>query len=473
IVVYRLFFHRLHKFPGPFGAKLTRFYAVSRASKNIQYHKEVAKMHEQYGDFIRTGPREICIVRKSAVALIYGPNSECRKSTWYSQVSSDYKKCSIHLTRNFNDHRKRRKAWDRSLSTKALSIYEPQIKSKTDFFIKQLDARAGKPVDVTAWSMLFSFDIMGVVGFGKDFNNLTSGNEHPAIRAVHEHIAFLGVMSNIPWLLNLIGSMPGASAGYSGFFNWCANELEEKQKTWDSEQEPQDIVAWLLKSFKGKDQSASPSEAALHEDIRVVIVAGSETTASTLANIFYYLAKYPATLRKLQNFLDQSMPGGASDWSYEKVKAITFIDHIINETLRLKPVLLTGASRVTPAKGLQVDEVYIPGDTNVFVPAQLIQTHPRYHSQALEFVPERFGERKKEMDTEDAPFFPFSLRPYSCPGKNLALISLRMTISSIAQHYNISFAPGETGENFDKEAMETFTTTLPPLLLQFTPRQSN
>lgn len=34
--------------------------------------------------------------------------------------------------------------------------------------------------------------------------------------------------------------------------------------------------------------------------------------------------------------------------------------------------------RVTPAEGLQVDEVYIPGDVNVLVPTQLIQAHERY-----------------------------------------------------------------------------------------------
>jgi cytochrome P450 len=135
----------------------------------------------------------------------------------------------------------------------------------------------------------------------------------------------------------------------------------------------------------------------------------SETTATTLASIFFYLAKYPTTLKKLQVQLDQAMPGGASNWSYEKVKSVTFIDDIINETLRLKPALLTGGYRCTPAQGLQVDEVYIPGDINVFVPMQLIQTDERYYANAREFIPERWGERKIEMATNDAPFFPFSL----------------------------------------------------------------
>lgn len=215
----------------------------------------------------------------------------------------------------------------------------------------------------------------------------------------------------------------------------------------------------------------------------------SETTASTLATVLFYLVKYPATLQKLQRLLDDAMPGGPKEWSYEKVKTVTFINDIINETLRLRPALLTGGYRVTPAKGLQVDEVYIPGDVNVFVPIQLIQTNKRYCKDAHQFIPERWGERRDEMGTDSVPFLPFSLGwyplimygldfqqnlwlttftgPYSCPGKNLAILSLRIAISSIAQQFNITFAPGETGEKFDKEALDTFTTTLPPLLIQF------
>lgn len=146
-----------------------------------------------------------------------------------------------------------------------------------------------------------------------------------------------------------------------------------------------------------------------------VLTATSETTATTLASIFYFLAKYPSTLKKLQGLLDQAMPGGASDWSYEKAKSVTFIDDIINEALRLKPALLTGGYRCTPPEGLQIDEVYIPGDINVFVPTQLIQTDERYYPKAQEFIPDRWGEQKVEMATGDAPFFPFSLGLFHPP----------------------------------------------------------
>jgi len=103
------------------------------------------------------------------------------------------------------------------------------------------------------------------------------------------------------------------------------------------------------------------------------------------------------------------MPGGYTNWSYEKAKSIPYLDEIINETLRLQPALMTGGARETPAKGLQIDSTYIPGNINVVMPVYLIQRDPRWWQQGEEFVPERFGELRKEMGTDEAPYLPFSL----------------------------------------------------------------
>lgn len=199
-----------------------------------------------------------------------------------------------------------------------------------------------------------------------------------------------------------------------------------------------------------------------------MIVAGSETTATTLATVLYYLSKYPNIQEKLQTQLDAALGSG---WSYEDVKTVTFIDDVINETLRLKPALLTGGHRVTPPQGITVDGTFIPGDTNVFVPTHRIQTDPRYWREAAAFIPERFGERRAELGTDGAPFLPFTLGAYQCPGKNLAFMSLRIALSRVLREFDVAFAPGETGEAFDRDAQDTFTTTLPPVMIRFTKRR--
>jgi cytochrome P450 len=103
------------------------------------------------------------------------------------------------------------------------------------------------------------------------------------------------------------------------------------------------------------------------------------------------------------------MPGGYDEWSYDKVKSVSYVDDFINETLRLKPALLTGGARETPSKGLQIGETFLPGNTNVLVPTWLIHRDERYWQQPEEFIPERFGDKRVEMGTDNAPYLPFSL----------------------------------------------------------------
>ncbi|KAI1372782.1 putative benzoate 4-monooxygenase cytochrome P450 [Hypoxylon crocopeplum] len=463
MTIYRLFFHRLRNFPGPIDVKVSRLFSAFRAANSGKYYNEIGQMHEEYGDFVRTGPRELSIRRKSVVSSIFGPNSKCLKSTWYMQQDVDSRRSSLHLATDRDDHRRRRRAWDRGLSIKALNAYEPRIKVLVDSLVSQISQQT---VNVTAWTMFLTFDSVGEVGFGKSFGCVSSGIEHSAIKGIHDHMAVLGVMGLVPWLLNLLTRIPGATAGYAPMFSYCASRVEENRKTFDPEEYPTDVMSWLLKAVVEKDISASPTEKSLEEDARALLVAGSDTSASTLASALFYLAKFPLVLKKLQAQIDIAMPSPA-DWTYEKMKSITYLDNIIDEVLRLKPALQTGGYRETPAQGIEIDGQYIPGYTNVFVPQKVIHLDERYWKQAKEFIPERFGERSIEMETDGAPYMPFGSGAFSCPGKNLAMMMMRIAISRIAQHFDILFAPGETGEEFDNGAIDAFTTILPPLMLEF------
>ncbi|VUC23528.1 unnamed protein product [Clonostachys rosea] len=490
ILIYRAFFHRLRNIPGPFGARLSKLYAAYLSSKEVKYHEELGKLQMEYGDFIRTGPREICIVRKSAVRLMHGPDSVCRKTTWYSQVTTDPMKTSVHTTRDHEVHRRRRKAWERGVAIKVLPSYEPRISELVEIFVDQISQ--GSPVNATDWSMFLAFDIMGKVGFGKDFDCLVEGRKHPAIGGMDESMETISTIGQIPWLLYYLSRIPGATAGYTGFFKMCSDEIEKKFDRWQPDQAPNDIMSWLLKAFMEKDPSAPPSKEAFNEDSRVMIVGGSGTTATTLTTTLFYLIKNPAILHKARTQVDFALPN-SEDWTYENVKKITYIDDIINEALRLKPPVLVGGPRVTPANGLQVDKKFIPGDVNVIVPIQLLQTDPRYWKRSKEFIPERFGEKREEFGTSDAPFFPFQLGKnlslhsnekdpspsydtdwptgaYSCPGKNLTYMSLRMALSRILQELEFKFAPGEDGTRFDTEWKETFGATPPDLFIEFSRR---
>ncbi|KAK7752943.1 hypothetical protein SLS62_005102 [Diatrype stigma] len=302
-------------------------------------------------------------------------------------------------------------------------MYEPRIKKNIDLYVSRVSQE--EAVDATDWSMYLAFDIIGKIGLGTNFGCLARGASHPAIQEIHGYMEILGALSHVPWLMRLISCIAGV--------NWQPNER------------PRNIVSWLVKAFVEEDVSAPPSIAALHEDSHTIIAAGSETVATTLAAILYYLAKHPVVIRKLQTKIDAIMPTTA-DCNSEKMKLIPYVDDIINEALRLKPPVLLGGPRVTPPEGIRIEKHYIPGDVIMSIPVQKIQTDERYWKRGSEFIPERFGELR---------------RAYACIGKNLALMTLRMATCRIAQEFDVVFAPGENGETFDKGAKYQTTRANP------------
>lgn len=46
----------------------------------------------------------------------------------------------------------------------ALAIYEPRVQAKVELLLSRIAAQEGKPIDMTEYSMFFSFDVMGDVG---------------------------------------------------------------------------------------------------------------------------------------------------------------------------------------------------------------------------------------------------------------------------------------------------------------------
>ncbi|KAI4599031.1 hypothetical protein KJ359_002448 [Pestalotiopsis sp. 9143b] len=239
----------------------------------------------------------------------------------------------------------------------------------------------------------------------------------------------------------------------------------------DKEQDPADIASWLLKAVQEKDVSAAPSPQAIDDDARLILLAGSDTTATTLSHCLFLLVKHPGEQEKLQALLDAAIPGGPDNWTFEKARSVKYLDDFISEALRVKAPLMLAGPRETPKNGLQVDEAHIPGGVNVLVPTGQIHRDPRYWKQADEFIPERWGDRRDEMGTDESPYLPFLLGAYACPGKSVARLSVRTALSLILMHFDVSFAPGEDGEAFDKDFLDTFVVTLSPLRLCFTARK--
>lgn len=110
-----------------------------------------------------------------------------------------------------------------------------------------------------------------------------------------------------------------------------------------------------------------PNHMRLIGDSRLVIVAGSDTTAATLTHLFYYIAQDPSHTETLGKELKPlTQPDGTFD--NKDLMNTNYLGGMINEALRLHPPVPSGLSRQTPAEGIMIGEMQVPGDIIVSVP---------------------------------------------------------------------------------------------------------
>ncbi|KAH8800518.1 putative benzoate 4-monooxygenase cytochrome P450 [Flagelloscypha sp. PMI_526] len=475
IAVHRLFFHRLRSFPGPFFAKLTRLWAFWVQKEDMQMHLIIHRLHDQHGDIVRIGPREISIRKSAAIPIIYGPSSKCTKSPWYSRHNLPEHDNGLINLRDPSEHRRRRRAWDRGLNAQSLSVYEPRVESKADSLICQLrlQAHSESPINMTAWCGFFAFDVMGDIGLGKDFQSVETGTEHPAMTFIHLATRIVALGGTLPWLMRLRTLFPRkASAGYIALIEYSSERVFEKQRTLVPDSKPQDVISWLVKARFAEDKSA-PSQRALQEDARLLIIAGSDTTASVLVNAVYYLTSHPKVTESLQKVLDIACPDGAASWSYTAIKQIPLLDYIIHETLRLAPPTPGGITRLSPKEGLIIDDVYIPGNVVVSVPMYTIHRDERYFERAEEFITERWAKEGlvHGPDASMEGYNPFTQGAYACVGRQAAWMELKTALSKLFLNFDFAFESAEGADYFGKNQKDTFTLTVPPLKMILTERR--
>ncbi|PHH91256.1 hypothetical protein CDD83_1173 [Cordyceps sp. RAO-2017] len=299
------------------------------------------------------------------------------------------------------------------------------------------------------WTMFYSFDVLGLVGFSEDFKQLESGQEHYAIRGVHDQVFMLGLLNQIPWLSYPLNALQPLSGGFGVFKMYC-NEMVKKS------------------ALGGKFQTTESPVLVCLEPKRW----GSDTTGNTLACALHYLCVNPSAYKKLQEQLDSIISDEGTSLSYANIRKIAFLDAILKETMRLKPAVPGGQPRVTPVGGLHIGDIWIPGDINVLVPQYALQRDDRFFHRASEFLPERWLENRNSWALDEQAYFPFQIGPRACVGKEFAMMSMRILLARIALNFDIAFAPGEDGVEFDTRARDYLAIDVGPLYLVFSERRS-
>jgi hypothetical protein len=209
----------------------------------------------------------------------------------------------------------------------SLVTYEPYVDDCARIFCQRLD-EAGVALDMAHWFQCYAFDVIGEITLSERFGFLDSGVDvGGVISALQDNVMYstlVGIYSSLnPYLFSVMsGFRLGGEAG-KAYLNVFIDQSVAKRKmepaAFTKEQEvaihqaedggrPQDFLSrWL--AFHAEDPTRFMT---FNVFVGMIsnIVAGSDTTSTTLSGILYYLLKNPHTLAKLRDEISDFQRNG-------------------------------------------------------------------------------------------------------------------------------------------------------------------
>lgn len=198
-----------------------------------------------------------------------------------------------------------------------------------------------------------------------------------------------------------------------------------------SKDEFNDLLNMLLET-RYEDTGEGMSVKQLIDEIKILFIAGHETTANALTFTLYLLGNNPEVQQKvLEEIL--KIESETND-VVEQLQKMTYTNAVLNESMRLYP-----PAWITDRQNVEDDTLAgfsIKEGTLIGVSFYELHRNPKYWNNPDKFDPERFlGEQKKHSMQY---FYPFGAGPRMCIGAGFAIYEMCLTVSYIIKKYKIT-----------------------------------
>jgi cytochrome P450 len=163
-------------------------------------------------------------------------------------------------------------------------------------------------------------------------------------------------------------------------------------------------------------------------------VAGHETTATSLGFTFLELVRHPAILERAREEISREVGEGPVEAAH--LPKLRYLDAIITESLRLRPVLPIVARYLE--RQLTIGPYSLPQGTLVCPCIYLTHRRPEIYPDPEAFRPERF------VDNPPSPsaYFPFGGGVRRCIGRAFALFEMKVVLAHLLPRMTLELAPG-------------------------------
>ncbi len=199
-----------------------------------------------------------------------------------------------------------------------------------------------------------------------------------------------------------------------------------------------DVLAMLMAARDAQQQPLTRQE--LRDHIHTLLLAGHETTATTLSWLWQLLGSHPEVGRRVEQELDHVLAGAPPTAADVEIHRLPYLNAVIAETLRLYPPVWAMARRAVAPVVLGT-HTYPAGTWAVMSP-WVVHRDARFYPNPGAFRPERWLDSGHRHALPLA-YFPFGAGPRLCIGKPFALTEMALVAALLLQRFRFTLTtPG-------------------------------
>jgi cytochrome P450 len=187
-------------------------------------------------------------------------------------------------------------------------------------------------------------------------------------------------------------------------------------------------------------------------DANLLTVAGSDTTSTTVAGLFFYITRHPRVYAKLvkeirENFQSAEEIGSGFDF----MAKCEYLRAVMHETMRLCPPGPSEVERTVLKGGTMVAGERIAQGMTVGVPMWALAQNENVWGDAGTFRPERWivshhpdtFNTQEEVNRLKRSYFPFAKGVGACLGQKMAMIQVCIIVARTLWRYDVKNAQGQ------------------------------
>ncbi|XP_025831659.1 probable cytochrome P450 6a14 [Agrilus planipennis] len=317
--------------------------------------------------------------------------------------------------------------------------------------------KRNEPFDIKDTFARYTTDVIGSVAFGIDCNCLKDPNTE--FRAIGKKTVEVGIKESLvqaafvasPKIVDLFKLKITNSEVETFIMNIVRETIEYREKNNFARNDFMQLLMNLrhqeiklnssTETDDSVDQLAYYQNGLTLEEVAaqafVFFVAGFETSSTTLNFLMYELVQNLDIQEKLREEIKTVLKRYEGKITYEAIQEMTYMEKIVNETLRKYPPLPTTTRVCTKDYKIPDSDVVIQKGTLVLVPIYAIQHDPEYYPDPEKFDPERFSEENKNK-RPPLTFLPFGEGPRICIGLRMGVLQIKVGLTALLRDYKFT-----------------------------------